>query len=162
MKDISNDIHLKIAAPYKRLFAALIDVLVIVPLIIAGISAVNTIFSLPVTPEFSRGYSIKIDSWTEEHLWQIIVLYSLVKLVIIGLYFAILEASAWQGTIGKKIMNLKVTDTHGKRISYKRATGRLLGKILSTQLLIGYIMIMFTTNKQGLHDILAKTLVLEK
>ncbi len=79
------------------------------------------------------------------------------------LYFAGLESSARQATIGKSAMGLVVTDTNGNRISFLRATGRYFGKILSALiLLIGYIMAAFTARKQVLHDILASTLVLKR
>jgi uncharacterized RDD family membrane protein YckC len=50
---------------------------------------------------------------------------------------------------------------NGQRIAFKKATIRLLSKFLSAQLLIGYVMIFFTNKKQGLHDLIAKTLVLK-
>lgn len=79
------------------------------------------------------------------------------------IYFASLESSAWQATLGKKALGLEVTDLHGRRISFGRATGRYFGKILSGFiLLIGYIMAGFTEKKQALHDILAGTLVIRK
>ena len=81
--------------------------------------------------------------------------------LILGIaYFAGLESSSWQGTVGKKALGMVVTDLQGQRISFGRAFGRYLAKILSALILfIGYIMIAFTERKQGLHDILAGTLV---
>lgn len=76
------------------------------------------------------------------------------------LYFSLCESSSWQGTVGKKVLGLKVTDMNGDRISFGNATGRHFGKILSVLILgIGFIMIAFTEQKQGLHDMLAGTLV---
>ena len=154
------DTNNTIANPFKRLLAVLIDIVVIIPLIVIGINAVDKIFNLPVTPEFNNGFTIKIDKWAKEHIWLLIILYSLTKLIIVYFYFTLLETSAWQGTIGKRLLKIKVTDMKGKRINFKRATIRFLSKILSAQLLIGYIMILFTDKKQGLHDLIAKTLVL--
>jgi uncharacterized RDD family membrane protein YckC len=58
------------------------------------------------------------------------------------------------------IFGLKVTDLYGNRISFERATGRHFAKILSAMILcIGYLMVAFTERKQGLHDLLAGTLV---
>lgn len=83
--------------------------------------------------------------------------------LIIGLaYFIGFEASGMQATPGKKALGLIVTDMQGQRISYARAAGRYFGKILSGLiLLIGYIMVAFTEKKQGLHDLLASTLVVK-
>lgn len=76
------------------------------------------------------------------------------------LYFSILESSSWQATVGKRIWDLRVTDLNGQRISFGRATGRYFAKWLSAMILfIGFLMIAFTERNQGLHDMLAGTLV---
>lgn len=76
------------------------------------------------------------------------------------LYFALTESSSWQATVGKRLLKLKVTDMYGQRISFGKATGRYFGQILSGMICgIGYIMVAFTEKKQGLHDMLAGTLV---
>ena len=154
--------HIKVAAPYKRLLAFLIDILLLIPLITVGIFLLNQFLHLPVTPELTeRGFEIKMDDWAKEHFWQVVFLYSSVKAVILALYFIPLESSKWQGTLGKKWMKIRVTDTEGQPISLTTSVIRFLSKILSAQLLVGYIMILFTANKQGLHDLIAKTVVQE-
>ena len=76
------------------------------------------------------------------------------------LYEAFMESSSYQATLGKMIFGMKVTDLYGNRISFERATGRHFAKWLSTMILgIGYIMVGLTERKQGLHDLLAGTLV---
>lgn len=76
-------------------------------------------------------------------------------------YFAGFEASNMQGTPGKRALGLIVTDVDGNRISFLRAVGRYFAKIISAIiLLIGFIMVAFTDRKQGLHDMIASTLVL--
>ncbi|HEY4678350.1 MAG TPA: RDD family protein, partial [Candidatus Angelobacter sp.] len=75
------------------------------------------------------------------------------------LYFALQESSAHQATVGKRAMNIYVTDLQGRRISFGQATGRHFSRVLSSILAIGYIMVAFTEKKQGLHDIIAGTLV---
>ena len=78
------------------------------------------------------------------------------------LYYALCESSSWQGTVGKKLLGLRVTDLNGQPINFAKATGRHFGKILSALILgIGFIMIAFTEQKQGLHDTIAGTLVLK-
>jgi len=85
---------------------------------------------------------------------------NLLGLLIGWLYFAILESSPWQATLGKKALGLVVTDQLGQRIGFGRATGRYFAKILSALiLLIGFIMVAFTERKQGLHDLIAGTFV---
>ncbi|MBD8899613.1 RDD family protein [Rhodanobacter sp. DHG33] len=85
----------------------------------------------------------------------------LIGLVIAVLYFGFCESSAWQGTVGKLALGIRVTDLDGRRISLGRAIGRYFGKLLSAIILcIGFIMVAFTQRKQGLHDIICNTLVL--
>ena len=79
------------------------------------------------------------------------------------LYFALFESSALQATPGKKALGVKVTNEHGGRVGFGRATGRHFAKILSGCTIgIGYIMAGFTEKKQALHDIVAGTLVVKK
>jgi uncharacterized RDD family membrane protein YckC len=83
-------------------------------------------------------------------------------LIIFGswLYEAFMLSSPYQATLGKMIFGMKVTDLDGSRISFGRATGRHFAKWLSGLILgIGFIMVGFTERKQGLHDLLAGTLV---
>jgi uncharacterized RDD family membrane protein YckC len=76
------------------------------------------------------------------------------------LYEAFMESSSYQATLGKMICGMKVTDLNGNRISFERATGRHFAKWLSGMFLgIGFIMVGLTERKQGLHDLLAGTLV---
>jgi uncharacterized RDD family membrane protein YckC len=76
------------------------------------------------------------------------------------LYEALMESSSYQATLGKMIFGMKVTDLNGNRISFERATGRHFARWLSAMILgIGYIMVGLTDRKQGLHDLLAGTLV---
>ncbi len=79
------------------------------------------------------------------------------------LYFALMESSVKQGTLGKMALGIIVTDANGNRISFGRATGRYFAKIISGAILcIGYIMAGFTEKKQALHDMIAGCLVVNK
>jgi uncharacterized RDD family membrane protein YckC len=87
----------------------------------------------------------------------------LISLVGYYVYFAWMESSDYQGTVGKLAIGIKVTDLEGNKISFGRALGRNLAKLLSALiLLIGYIMAAFTERKQALHDIIASTLVIKR
>jgi len=78
------------------------------------------------------------------------------------LYEALLTSSSWQATLGKRVLQLKVTDEFGNRIGFGRATGRFFAKILSSMFFcIGFIMVGLTDRKRGLHDMLAGTLVMK-
>jgi uncharacterized RDD family membrane protein YckC len=87
----------------------------------------------------------------------------ILDIVGIWLYFALQESSERQATIGKRAVGIYVTDLQGRRISFGQATGRYFGKIISGLILyIGYIMVAFTEKKQGLHDMMAGTLVIRR
>ncbi len=79
------------------------------------------------------------------------------------LYFTIMESSSKQATLGKMALGIVVTDMDGQQISFAKANGRYWAKILSALIFcIGFMMAGFTEKKQGLHDIMAGTLVVNK
>jgi uncharacterized RDD family membrane protein YckC len=79
------------------------------------------------------------------------------------LYFAGMESSAKQATLGKMAAGLVVTDLQGERLTFLRAVGRNLAKFLSALVLgIGFLMAAFTKRKQGLHDKAAGALVVKQ
>lgn len=83
--------------------------------------------------------------------------------VVPWIYYATMESSFKQATIGKMALSIIVTDIQGKRLSFWRASGRYFGKLLSTLILmIGFLMVFFTKNRQALHDIIAQCLVVSK
>ena len=87
----------------------------------------------------------------------------IISLIVGWLYYALLESSKYQGTLGKVAVGIKVTDTVGNKITFARATGRYFGKIISSMTIyIGFIMAGFTVKKQALHDIMSDCLVIKK
>lgn len=87
----------------------------------------------------------------------------IVGIVIGWMYYAALESGPHQATLGKRAMNIKVTDMNGDRISFAKATGRFFGKMVSGIILgIGYLMMLWDDKKQTLHDRMAGTLVVMK
>jgi uncharacterized RDD family membrane protein YckC len=89
----------------------------------------------------------------------------IIPLILLGvwLYDALLTCSSWQGTVGKRALRLKVTDLSGNKVSFGRATGRFFAKLLFRMLLTVfiYLVVAFTERKQGLHDLVAGTLVMK-
>jgi len=71
-----------------------------------------------------------------------------------------MESSVWQATCGKRLLGLRVTNLNGARVSFHRAAGRNLGRVLSGILGIGYLVMFFTKRKQTLHDLMASCMVL--
>lgn len=107
--------------------------------------------------------SVFYDVDYEDYESAVIAILYLAAIILYWLYYATMESSSKQATLGKMALGIVVTDNKGSRISFGRATGRYFAKIISTLiLLIGYIMIAFTERKQGLHDMIAETLVVVK
>ena len=86
----------------------------------------------------------------------------LLNVVVVWLYFAMQESGENQATVGKRILGIYVTNKVGNRLSFPQATIRYFSKYLSSILMIGFIMAAFTKNKQGLHDLIADTLVVNR
>ena len=79
------------------------------------------------------------------------------------LYFAVMESSKYQGTLGKLALGLRVTDLDGKKITFWRASLRFFFKFFSRLLLgVGFLMMLFTKKRQCLHDFLASAIVVKK
>jgi uncharacterized RDD family membrane protein YckC len=97
-------------------------------------------------------------------LIAIIFLLCAISIVMMWIYYAWMESSSHQGTLGKMALGLIVTDLEGRRISFARASGRYFAKIITglIPLGIGYAMAGFTEKKQALHDMIASCLVLRK
>jgi len=90
-------------------------------------------------------------------LCAMIPLLGIVLIIVLRwLYFALMESSSSQATLGKQVMGIKVSDGAGQCISFGRATGRFAGGFLSRLIFsIGYMMAGWTERKQALHDLLA-------
>ena len=77
-------------------------------------------------------------------------------------YGSLAEASKTQGTIGKKLLNIKVTDLNGNRISLGRSFLRNCAKVLSViPVFFGYLYSFLNKKQQCWHDIAANTLVIK-
>lgn len=80
--------------------------------------------------------------------------------IIVG-YHMISLSSRWQATPGKRVCGIHVIRTDGRKIGPGLALGRYLSMLLSAMILyIGLIMVAFTNQKKGLHDIICDTRVI--
>lgn len=78
-------------------------------------------------------------------------------------YFALMEASPWQATLGKRALGIKVVDAQGRRLGFGHAAGRWLASALSyLTLYLGFAMAGFTVRRQALHDLVAGTFVVDQ
>ncbi len=78
------------------------------------------------------------------------------------IYGVFAESSKAQATIGKKLLNIKVTDMWGNRIDLITAFGRNAAKILSVlPFFFGYLYSFLNKKQQCFHDLAANTLVIK-
>jgi uncharacterized RDD family membrane protein YckC len=115
--------------------------------------------SSPVAGRFDISYTDAAQASYQWHMpafgWA-----QVIGLLLPIVYYAVLESSRWQATLGKRLCRLRVTRLDGGRISLARALGRYFGKFLSAFIFgIGFLMVAWTRRRQGLHDLLAGTLV---
>ncbi len=79
------------------------------------------------------------------------------------LYYSIFESSAMCSTPGKALMNIVVVSESGDRLTFKAAIIRYLCRYISSAILgIGYLMQLFTSKRQTLHDMLAEAVVIDR
>lgn len=93
----------------------------------------------------------------------IIIISMLIAIPVVKFFYhIIMESTAKQGTIGKRILNIKVCDLQGERLSLVHSAGRNLAKLLSVlPFFTGYMFSFFNRNNQCLHDMVAGTLVIK-
>ncbi|MNI26382.1 RDD family protein [compost metagenome] len=89
--------------------------------------------------------------------------YTLIQSILLFLYEILMMTSSRQGTLGKMIMSIQITNSEGRPVSINRAIARYFAMLLSVITLgIGSLMCAWTAKKQALHDKAAGTLVVKK
>jgi uncharacterized RDD family membrane protein YckC len=79
------------------------------------------------------------------------------------IYSSFAEASVKQATLGKRLLDIKVTDMAGNRIDLGVAFGRNLAKAISVfPFFFGYLYSFLNKKQQCWHDIIANTLVVKQ
>jgi len=78
-------------------------------------------------------------------------------------YCSIADASKTQGSIGKKLMDIKVTNEFGQRLTFGAALLRNVAKLISNATLgLGYLYCFLNKKQQCLHDVIVSTLVVKE
>jgi len=159
-----SDAHSSVYASFsRRALARFIDLCVV--LAPCGILyLVNRFLGFPVryTSLFNWARPESASMFMSADFPGVFLTFAAVKLCIAFPYFALMEGSRRQGTIGKQVVKIKVTDLEGNRISFGRATGRYFLKMVSSfEFMLGYL-ISFSDQRQTWHDYISKTLVVRK
>ena len=78
------------------------------------------------------------------------------------LYFAIQHSSSKQATLGMRALDIQITNEKHEKIGFWRATGNFYLTVFSSLILfIGFFMIAFTSRKQGLHNLISRTICIK-
>jgi uncharacterized RDD family membrane protein YckC len=134
---------------WKRLGASVIDyaIFCVVCIVCGGILFISI---SPLFPSILEGDGLNLASLT------VVSILSL-------LYWAGLESSPLQATLGKRLFGMKVTDLEGNRLAFRQAGWRLAGKVVTALTLgVGFLTVGFTKRNQALHDWLTDCLVVNR
>ncbi len=141
---------------WRRCFALIIDEIFISFVVVGAEAALSPLLGI----DFGLGQGLPSSG---KALKTVFGAKFLAATLIHWLYWAGLESSVKQATLGKMAIGIQVTDLKGEPISFSRATGRYFGKFISGILFgIGFLMAGWTEKKQALHDIMAGTLVVRR
>ena len=90
--------------------------------------------------------------------------YIIMYIIFIIVYFCAFECSPVQGTIGKLLLGIQIQNSHDdSRITIMTSLLRLALKLFSILFLgFGILPIIFTKKHQGLHDLIARTVVVKE
>jgi len=99
--------------------------------------------------------------WVASLLLQVVV--QCLSLLLTVTYFSCFHASRLMASPGKLAVGIKVVRSDGRRLTLGRSIGRGFAYYLSfLTLYIGALMVAFTQRKQGLHDLVCDTLVVDR
>jgi uncharacterized RDD family membrane protein YckC len=143
-----------LASFWWRLLAYTIDY-VILSIVLQYVFAVLTQNGVIHTlKSYSDIFNLSVRDW---------IILQLVSSVTLILYNSIGEASAFKGSLGKKLCGLVVVDADGTGLTYLNALIRSSGKALSVFLFyLGFLSFFWSEHRQTVHDMLAKTYVVKK
>lgn len=108
---------------------------------------------------FSTGHEQA--GWVASLLLQVVV--QVLSLLLTVTYFSAFHASRLMASPGKLAVGIKVVRSDGQRLTVGRSIGRSFAYYLSfLTLYVGTLMVAFTRRKQGLHDLICDTLVVDR
>ena len=141
---IEIDSNQKYATFLERLGAGIIDLIIV------------------YVGSFAIGYIIGISITSEELFYQLLPLMEGLGIFLSFFYYVLFQTSNYQATPGMMVLNIKIYNYELQRAGFWRLSLRYLSTFLSSLILgIGFLMIIWTKRKQGLHDKVAHTIHLK-
>jgi uncharacterized RDD family membrane protein YckC len=166
MNDVSVPYNQSIPLPtvryagfWIRVGASLIDSIILIAVLLVVMTALPTP-SLDTTG-MDTATANTMANMTAQHPFLLKMQHLGIWPTLFGLlYETLFVASKWQATPGKIVVGIYVMRSSGAPCSILTALGRALCRIISSLILgIGYLMVAFTKQKTGLHDLMVDTRV---
>jgi uncharacterized RDD family membrane protein YckC len=136
---------------FRRACAFVLDVLVIL--------ALSIVLFVLCYVGYKVGLSAHGRALTWEHSRPFLVLFTWGWIGLATAYFVVFHGLEGK-TIGKWLLGLRVVGNERRTITYRRAFLRWLGLVGFAPLLLGFLWILWSKEKRGWHDFLARTWVI--
>jgi uncharacterized RDD family membrane protein YckC len=136
---------------FRRAWAFGLDVIVI--------GALSIVMSSMCYVGYKVGLSAHSRTLNLEHSTPLVVLLTWASLGLATAYFVVFHGIGGK-TIGKWLLGLRVVGADRSPISYRRAFLRWLGLVGFAPVLLGFLWILWSREKRGWHDFLARTRVI--
>ena len=136
---------------FRRLFAFLLDALAIILL-----AAVMFLLS-------AIGYKVGLSAYDRAVTWHnaapLLFILTWASVFLASLYFVVFHGGEGK-TIGKWLLGLRVVGPERAAIGYGRAFFRWVVMLILAPLVIGFLWVLWSSEKRGWHDYLARTWVI--
>lgn len=144
------------ASIWRRGNALILDIIVLGIIGAIIFDSVVTILGLSALHEMSHRVPFSIDIIRAYGAWAATMLF------VLWLYFAIMESSRMQATLGKRLLGLLVFTTDEAPLSFRKASIRFWAKVFSILTgFFGFFLAFSDSQRRALHDCIAGTLVLQ-
>lgn len=148
------------AGVLRRLAAFVIDVLVLLPLLTLISWVWVRLFDVALPSSTLPLYDYLVQLHLQDD--PLVVGGLLFGVSVAGVYFLIGHL-LWSTTVGMRTLGLVVVDSHGENPGVGACTTRILGAVLSAAYFgLGFVWIAFDSRRQGLHDKISDTLVIQR
>ncbi len=158
------DLQLSYAGVGRRVAAHLIDTLIVFTLTLVAVFLILWLHRVGVwsPPTFPTGPVDPLMLWEVTSVGaRLLIIFN--YFVALGVFYSgFLQASPWQATIGKRLLNVYVTDIGGRRLGLIRSLGRSFAKEFLNFFCLGVLSVALiggSRNRQAVHDLVVKTLV---
>lgn len=138
---------------FRRATAFIVDLLIL------------AVFSFALFYFAYVGYSVGLaahdQSLSSDNLDLFLLFLSVGWIGLVTGYFVLLHGMEGR-TVGKWLFGLRVVGAQRERITYRQALVRWIGTLVSAILGLGFLWVLFSREKRGWHDLLARTWVIRE